>query len=451
MPTWYSNEAERHLLYVAELGKVFTSRGYIRMAPPILEQADLFLRKSGGEMNARLYTFREPGGMAACLRPEITASVIRCAMGLIDQTGFPMRIQYAGPVFRYSPPNTQYSELYREYTQVGVELLGSSDAAADAEVLAMALDGLQTLGVKNLRIRLGHFGIIRNLLEQFALPERVNLFILEAFRTSRMRPGNINDLLNSAKTYGMIGGTVYKASNDELHKEDSNWLLDAMALPLKTNTGARTREEIVERLTGKHFDSITGQELTRALEFFAAFSAINALPVAAIKAVQELTDKFNLDGKCSELLQEILEAAREEGVPLTCIDIDFGLTRGFSYYTGMVFDLVTDSLPNMELGGGGRYDELPASFGFEKTVPALGFAYSLESIAMTLEPLKQSPITVPSILVPDGPQTMANAVQQAKELRAQGSSAVLMFRDTRNIATVAKFYGNKKPTKVSGG
>jgi histidyl-tRNA synthetase len=75
----------------------------------------------------------------------------------------------------------------------------------------------------------------------------------------------------------------------------------------------------------------------------------------------------------------------EDGIPDSKIILDLGIARGFSYYTGTVFELVGKSGDKpVSFGGGGRYDELVRILGGDANIPALGFAYSLDTIVESL-------------------------------------------------------------------
>ena len=68
---------------------------------PLLEETELFVRKSGGQITGRLYTFTDPGGHSVSLRPEFTSSIIRAFIEQQEDQKLPVRWQYGGPVFRY--------------------------------------------------------------------------------------------------------------------------------------------------------------------------------------------------------------------------------------------------------------------------------------------------------------------------------------------------------------
>ena len=120
----------------------FERFGYRGIDTPVLENLDLFLRKSGEEIAARMYSFTH-WNRKLCLRPELTASVMRAYVGHLRDRPLPVRVHYAGPTFRYEKPQRG---RYRQFTQVGIECIGASGPAADAEVLAAACGALERAG-----------------------------------------------------------------------------------------------------------------------------------------------------------------------------------------------------------------------------------------------------------------------------------------------------------------
>ena len=114
---------------------LLASHDYSSIQTPVIEYTDLFLRKSGGELASRLYSFQDPGGKYVSLRPEFTSSCIRYFIENQQDLEVPLRIQYAGPVFRYNP-GTGYTESY----QIGAELIGIDSPDSDAEILSLALE-----------------------------------------------------------------------------------------------------------------------------------------------------------------------------------------------------------------------------------------------------------------------------------------------------------------------
>src|ERR671933_1925667 len=135
---------------------VFKLYGYQGIETPIIENLDLFLRKSGEEIAARMYAFTH-WNRQLCLRPEYTASVMRAYVNHLQDRPLPVRLHYAGPTFRYEKPQRG---RYRQFTEVGLECIGGEGPAADAEVLAAACGALRALGLRRYRLVVGHLGAV---------------------------------------------------------------------------------------------------------------------------------------------------------------------------------------------------------------------------------------------------------------------------------------------------
>src|SRR5437879_1769826 len=151
----------------AGLRTSFERFGYQGIQTPILEPLELFLRKSGDEIVARMYAFSH-WNRRLCLRPELTASVMRAFVDELQGHTLPLRLHYGGPMFRYERPSRGRS---RQFTGVGIELVGASGAAADAEVLHLACAGLESVGITRYRLVVGHLGAALQLLAQLGRSE----------------------------------------------------------------------------------------------------------------------------------------------------------------------------------------------------------------------------------------------------------------------------------------
>ncbi|AXY67844.1 histidine--tRNA ligase [Thermosynechococcus sichuanensis E542] len=139
--------------------QILERAAYREICTPIFEQTQLFERGIGEAtdiVSKEMYTFSDRAQRSLTLRPEGTAGVVRAYIehGLHSQ-GSVQRLWYLGPMFRYERPQ---SGRYRQFHQLGVEVLGSADPRADAEVIAVALDILQTLGLKELTLMLNSVG-----------------------------------------------------------------------------------------------------------------------------------------------------------------------------------------------------------------------------------------------------------------------------------------------------
>lgn len=140
--------------------QILTKAAYQEIRTPIFEQTVLFERGIGEATDVvgkEMYTFKSRGeDYSISLRPEGTAGVVRAFIqnGLHAQGGL-QRLWYMGPMFRYERPQ---AGRQRQFHQLGVEVLGSADPRADAEVIAIATDILENLGLKNLQLNLNSVG-----------------------------------------------------------------------------------------------------------------------------------------------------------------------------------------------------------------------------------------------------------------------------------------------------
>ncbi|MBT8037904.1 MAG: histidine--tRNA ligase [Verrucomicrobiae bacterium] len=117
--------------------------GFTEYEAPIVESTDLYLKKSGGELTTQLFRFEDQGGRDITLRPELTASLARIVGA--NQRNFPKPLKWfeIGPCFRYEKPQKGRG---REFIQFNADIIGEASASADAELIALAIDTMLSLG-----------------------------------------------------------------------------------------------------------------------------------------------------------------------------------------------------------------------------------------------------------------------------------------------------------------
>ena len=154
---------DRALWRVAERAAedVARSFGYEEIVTPIIEHAEL-IERVGEDTDAvakELYRFEDRGGRQLALRPEATAGVVRAYFeGGLYQGPQPSRLFLMGPMFRYDRPQ---KGRYRQFFQLNVEAIGSGSAALDAEVIELAHEWLDEVGLRELRLELNTIGDAR--------------------------------------------------------------------------------------------------------------------------------------------------------------------------------------------------------------------------------------------------------------------------------------------------
>jgi histidyl-tRNA synthetase len=140
--------ARRHRRVVETARSVSELYGFAEMATPIFEFTQVFARPIGETTDIvakEMYTFRDRGGEDVTLRPENTAGVVRAVLsnGLIQSA--PVKFFYSGPMFRYERPQ---KGRFRQFHQIGVELIGVAQAQGDIEVIALGSRILDMLGIR---------------------------------------------------------------------------------------------------------------------------------------------------------------------------------------------------------------------------------------------------------------------------------------------------------------
>ncbi len=139
--------------------KTFKSYGYLEIRTPAMEPLELFKRSIGEDtdiVNKEMYVFEDKRGRKLALRPEGTAPVARAYLtNQLQNQSHPLRFFYLGPMFRYERPQ---KGRYRQFYQIGVEILGLENSEADAEIMELLFTFLKRLEFKDLAINLNSVG-----------------------------------------------------------------------------------------------------------------------------------------------------------------------------------------------------------------------------------------------------------------------------------------------------
>jgi histidyl-tRNA synthetase len=162
--------------------RVFAAYGYGEIRTPVFEETELFVRGVGEStdiVGKEMYTFPDKKGRSLTLRPESTAAVARAYVEhSLQQQPSPLKLFYIGPQFRYERPQ---KGRYRQFHQIGAELLGDPGPYSDAEVLLMLVRFLKELGFPGLTVLLNTVGdeasrtAYREALKAFLEPHRDRL------------------------------------------------------------------------------------------------------------------------------------------------------------------------------------------------------------------------------------------------------------------------------------
>lgn len=139
--------------------QVFTAFGYREIRVPVVEKTELFCRSIGETtdiVEKEMYTFTDKGGTSMTLRPEGTAPVIRAFIEHKLHTLDPVtKLFYLGPMFRHERPQ---KGRYRQFHQIGAEVIGLDDPKIDAQVLAMLSHFFQVVGIDGVALQVNSLG-----------------------------------------------------------------------------------------------------------------------------------------------------------------------------------------------------------------------------------------------------------------------------------------------------
>ena len=350
-------EQARAMRYVEGLAREIAKLyGYKEIITPVIESYELLAAKSGEEIRKRMYAFTDLGGRKVALRPEFTASIARMVATTLRNEPKPLRLFCVGSLYRHDEPQLG---RYREFWQSNFELMGSSRAEADAEILTLTNDLMQRVGLKNYWFKIGHMGMLRGILTKEDVKE--------------------------------------ENQNKIMQKLDKKLWNEALKM-LET---LKVSKNCLETL--KNLMKIKGREISETMN-----------------EVRKNLKDYEEALAATENLEEILDVIFESGTKIE-LSIEPAFARGLEYYTGMIFEVFIPEL-EIALGGGGRYDRLIELFGGEPT-PAVGVAHGIDRITLAMEKQKIKPKIPKEPLIFDIPidaNLKVKALELASKLRLEG-------------------------------
>ena len=358
------------------VGNLLSANGFEMADYPIIEPTELFVKKSGGDIGGRLYSFIDPGGNRVSLRPEFTSSVIRSFL-LEGSPSVGIRRQYAGSVFRDS--DGEHTNEVKEFTQIGCELIGSESIQSDIQILRLALQSVSKTAVPSVVVRMGNIGLIRALLAGYGLNETICFYVLSNLATLRSGSLSSIELVERAAELGLVSDSkeIDESYTDLSDQESIN---DFLSQDLTGNTGRRSRSDIINRLIAKENTKVDSGSLSKAIDQLILFLKI-AEEKQDLDSLSDIGNDFGneVQEKVDELNSVIKGVGNVEPLSVNYV-LDFSTSRGLTYYTGLIFDISLNHSDYTVVGGGGRYDGLVKMLGGSEDVPAVGFAINVDSL-----------------------------------------------------------------------
>jgi len=274
--------------------------GFREVGTPALESTQMYVDKSGEGIVDELYSFTDQGGRDVALTPELTPTVARMVVAKQQALSKPIKWYSTRAFWRYEEPQ---QGRFREFYQTNVDIFGSSDPRADAEVLAVAADGLTSLGLTSddFEFRVSHRDILGGLLNAFDADVDTQDAIRVVDKREKIEYGEYLDGLSAA-------GLSYEQA-----------------------------EQFDELLTGDDLDALTA---------FAGTERVSAA-VQNLRNVLAAADDLGVREYCDVSLTTARGLDYYTGVVFECFDATGDIGRS-------VF-------------GGGRYDDLIEEFGGQPT------------------------------------------------------------------------------------
>jgi histidyl-tRNA synthetase len=384
--------AERAIL--GAVSAIYERYGFEPLDTPAFEYADALGKflPDADRPNEGVFALQDDpdsdgNGQWMALRYDLTAPLARFAAQNWETLAKPFRRYAYGPVWRNEKPGPG---RYREFVQCDADTVGSARPEADAEIIAMAVEGLQAAGVPagSAILKINNRKLLNGLMASAGVTEDgQKLAVLRAVdKLDRLGADGVRLLLGEGR-------------KDESGAFTKGAGLNASAAErvLAFTAAGAGRGETLERLAGVIGGSAEGDEGLGELQ--AIDRALTSLGVGPDRAV-----------------------------------FDPSVVRGLEYYTGAVFEaeLLLDTLDDRgqpirfgSVGGGGRYDDLVARFTGER-VPATGFSFGVSRLAAALRAAGRGEAAEargPVVVIAFDPERMADYFAVAGELRAAGVPA----------------------------
>ncbi len=362
---------------------VFDSWGYDEILTPTFEFYDMVSTGLGPEIEAIMYKFFDHEGELLVLRPDMTTPIARAVATRLKNELKPLKLYYISDVFRYEDLQTGKD---RQFCQAGIELVGPKSPLADAEILAVAVEGAKKSGLSGFMIDVGRIDYLTGVIEDILYNSNVD-----------------NDVVFKIKN--MIAVKDYvgleKMLNELLSKEAAREILD-----LKKLRGGRDVLNQARRISLGKKASNSLNELEATLDYVSMFG---------------FSDN---------------------------ITIDLSLCKDFNYYTGIVMEGYVKDL-GFPICTGGRYDGLCRRYGHDIPAIGFAMGIERLILALERQDYFKKDENVRAVLdyflIYDRAQ-VAKGIETATELRDKGFAVELEVMD-RSIRE-SKEYAKSKDAKT---
>lgn len=404
---------------------------YAAIDPPILESSSPFLNRSGEDIRRHMYIFPDPGGREVCLRPELTIPVCRAYLRQLQAAGAERgtparetRLCYFGPAFRYESTT---DGRYRQFYQAGAELIGARwKDAADAEILAVALDSLDAAGLKQTAIQIGDVEVRNAFIDNLKVSERSKTRIRRMMLRDQKQPRFVEaaaaqDEATNGSDFGELATLLAAAEPGKAEL----LIREVFALADVRHVGERSPEEIIERLISRTAQQAAEPISAELIKGVQDLLSIRGKPDKAFNAIREHFRAFGIASidPVLEQCESRLRCFNAYRPDQPALEFNVGLRRGLEYYTGFLFEIYAKGSAQVgHVCGGGRYDNLLEGLGASTTVPAVGFGIGLDRLLLALQGQSDASTTLApqALVVVTGKTPREDGIGVAAALREAG-------------------------------
>ncbi|MEA3296812.1 MAG: histidine--tRNA ligase [candidate division Zixibacteria bacterium] len=381
---------------LAKVREVFELMGFLPFRTASLEHAEALLGSHYNQDSlAELFGFTGPDDVEMALRYEFTLSLARFVAGN-PTLPLPFRGYQYGTVWRVDKPGPG---RYREFVQCDIDIVGTSNLMADADIIAAMVNTFNFLGIRNFKVRYSNRKILNGLIQYAGIPSEKGPDVMRVI--------------------------------DKLEKQGR----EAVVLEL----GPGRVDESGDRISGLRLDI---SEIANIEEF---------LDIAEERSGDSLTQAETLLGDIDISREGIAELREIQGhlgameIDSTKTNVDLTIVRGLGYYTGPVFETSLLDLPDYgSVFSGGRYDNLVDRF-LNRSIPAVGSSIGIDRLLAALIELKAielSEATSIVLVTTMDQERLPDYLAILRTLRAAGIPSEIYSGDSKNLTKQIR-YGDK--------
>jgi ATP phosphoribosyltransferase regulatory subunit len=165
---YFGEEVNRRRKAEAVLAGIIRNWGFHEIILPFFDYLEDFSHGLGSQLGDKAYRFLDRDGSLLALRPDLTTLVAKTAATRMTDQPLPIKLFYSGEVFRQERPG---AGKQKEFYQIGLESMGVAETWADVEVLLLAIDCLQHIGVTDIKLALGHVGFFNGIVSVLNLSQ----------------------------------------------------------------------------------------------------------------------------------------------------------------------------------------------------------------------------------------------------------------------------------------